>query len=56
MADVDLDIAVVNNQLNCFELKFTVKFFPIRPPVVIGEVSISSSIRWPVSVCHYKYP
>ncbi|MGL9722745.1 hypothetical protein, partial [Sodalis sp. (in: enterobacteria)] len=47
-------VAVVDNQLCGFELKFRRKMFTHEVTYRVGEVRISPSIRWPVSVCHYK--
>ncbi|MGL9723629.1 hypothetical protein, partial [Sodalis sp. (in: enterobacteria)] len=47
-------VAVVDNQLCGFELKFRRKMFTHEVTYRVGEVRISPPIKWPVSVCHYN--
>ena len=53
LSGLNVGIAVVDNQLCCFELKFCREMFCHWFTCGVGEVSISPQIRWPVSVCHY---
>lgn len=46
-------VPMVENPLCRSELRFCREMFTHQATCRVGKVSISSPIRWPVSVCHY---